>query len=64
MTGGLNNGSYAKCIDNHFDSCYPVYSNLLDAIAEHFWTIFGYGWAVEPPAATLIPTKNNVSNMK
>ena len=63
MTDGLNTTRpYLKCLENNdFSFCYPVYSYIVDAIAEQFWTIFGYGWAVEPPAATLIPSEKNVS---
>lgn len=43
------------CEDNEIEPCYPVYATILGALLEQFWTIFGYGYTVEPPQALKTP---------
>ena len=35
--------------------CHPVYSFIYHSLLEQYWTLYGYGWGEEPPAATKIP---------
>nr|CAB3267282.1 short transient receptor potential channel 5 [Phallusia mammillata] len=40
---------------NDSSPCSPVYSSVGNSLLQQYWTLYGYGWRLEPPVAVKIP---------